>query len=165
MLKIRVIGIEKGEYTSQFFVDGKAFFDGEYIFEDEIEVNAKMSYNDTRFKLHFDFYGELKSICDRSGEDYLEEVEGEYESHFRITQEGLSFVDPDDNDMITLDDNQIVIDEILKQEIILAIPLKRISPKYKNKEFSELHPDYSNNHKEEVKENPAFSSLKKLNFN
>ena len=163
MIKLRVLGIEKGEYQQDWFLDGSEFFDGEYKFDGEIEVNTKVYYDGSKYKLSFDFYGELESVCDISGEDFLEEVEGEYEVYFKINSTGIQFVNQEDENLFDLDDNIIEIDDLIRQEIILAIPLKKVSPKYKDKEFSDLHPELT---KSDTKaENPAFSKLKNLNFN
>jgi uncharacterized metal-binding protein YceD (DUF177 family) len=163
MIKLRVIGIEKGEYQQEWLLDGTKFFEEDYEFDGEIEVNTKVHYDGLKYKLSFDFYGELESICDISGEEFLEEIEGEYEVYFKITSTGIQFVNQEDENLFELDDNIIEIDDLVRQEMILAIPLKRISPKYKDKEFSDLHPELTKD--EQKADNPAFSKLKNLNFN
>lgn len=166
MLKIRVIGIEKGEYTNEFYFNGEEVFDQkEYQFEDEIEVNTHLVFNESQYRLKFEYYGELFLTCDRSAERYLEEIEGEHEVHFKITSEGINFIDKEDEGSFELEGNSIDITELVKQEMILAVPLKRVSPKYRDKEFSELHPEFTEKSETDEKENPAFSKLKKLNFN
>lgn len=165
LIKIRIIGLEKGEHTAETFIGGEELFEKKYEFHDDIEIDSKLIVTDNRYRLKLDYFGQVKLTCDISAEEYLEDIEGSYELHFKIESEGIKFTGEDDSDRVSLIGNYLDVSELIKQEMILGIPLKRVSPKYRDKEFSQIHPELTDEAKEEEKENPAFSKLKKLNFN
>ncbi len=88
--------------------------------------------------------------------------------HFRIDSQLFDLqTDEEDGDEILLrdDDDFIDITEEVRQELVIHLPMKRVSPAYAGVSFETLHPELLT--KEEEKndgDNSPFAALKHLNI-
>lgn len=162
MVKIRIIGIEEGQHRNSFVIQADKLFGEQSEFIDEIEIETITKFMGGTIKVSIEYFAEAKLICDRSGEEFIEDIEGSYELIFEFHAGVPEAVDVEDRERTEIEGNGLVIDELLRQELKLAIPLKKISPKFKDVDFDEIHPELS---KEKDKENPTWNKLKNLNFN
>lgn len=166
MFKIRVIGLEEGKHNLDIQVDNFKQLNGDYVFnntrfEGELEVLVN------KLNIKGLLSADVELICDRSGKDFTERVEREIDFLFKFNAKGIEILDDDiENHLFKLEGNQLNFNDLMYEELLLALPLKKIAPEYRDVEFDKLFPKYSAKEvKEEKKENSAWNELKKLNFN
>lgn len=115
-----------------------------------------------------------KLICDRSLKEFEQIIDSEISMNF-LADTNLFMLAGDDkispnNEIIIHEDTRKIdiTDEVLEQ-LAVALPMKRISPEYEDKEIDEIFPEISDKiSKEEKKENDVddrWSALKNIKFN
>lgn len=104
-------------------------------------------------------------VCDYSLENFEQNINISLNLIFKLnvskTEKEL-FFDEDNIIFYNNDDNDIDISQHLREELIMALPMKRISPNYKDKNFEDLFPEFI---KENIAENNPFAKLKDLKLN
>jgi uncharacterized metal-binding protein YceD (DUF177 family) len=105
--------------------------------------------------------------CDLSGEDFEQKIEAPIMKYFRIDSQLFNLQTEEDGDEILLRDDEEFIDitEEVRQELVIHLPMKRVSPAYADVSFETLHPGLLS--KEEEKndgDNSPFAALKHLNI-
>lgn len=158
--------------------DGKRQFDLE-ISVDEIdelfeEFFGNVSLSLTLVKLHnrFTVTGTVscmaKLICDRSLKEYEEKISTDISISFLAGNDKLRGYEEEEDDAIhTISDEAkfINITSDVCQLLAVNIPMKKIAPEYRDKDISDIYPDYDPNKKEENEIDERWSGLKKLKFN
>jgi uncharacterized protein len=92
---------------------------------------------------------DARLTCDVSGEEFLERIEAvlklEYVADTRLFLEMLkkSDDDPEPPYYIRDDDTSIDLTDIVRQELIVALPLKRVAPAYRHTSFEEMFPEHA----------------------
>lgn len=86
-------------------------------------------------------------LCDVSGEEYTEEVKVDLHLHY-IANTDMYLLKRDDPDQeqpyyIRDDDKEISIAEEVRQELAVQLPMKRVAPAYRDKDFHDIHPSTS----------------------
>jgi uncharacterized metal-binding protein YceD (DUF177 family) len=102
-----------------------------------------------------------------SGEEFEQKIEAPIMKHFRIDSQLFNLQTEEDGDEILLRDDEDFIDitEEVRQELVIHLPMKRVSPAYADVSFETLHPGLLT--KEEEKndgDNSPFAALKHLNI-
>jgi len=108
-------------------------------------------------------------ICDLSNEDYIELIETEINAVYVIDNmlydETKDIINELHGEIYMRDDDLFIdISEEVKQELMIALPLKRIAPAYRDKKVEDLYPEYTNT-SSELPEDSRWEALKKLNLN
>lgn len=123
----------------------------------------------TRIGNQIDFKCDVNTIadlvCDYTLEDFEYDVKVQLKLIFKLNvskSEVELFKNEDNIIFYNSEDNDIDISQKLREELIMALPMKRISPKYQEKSFEELYPELT---KDVIEENNPFSKLKNLNLN
>lgn len=118
-----------------------------------------------------------KVLCDLSNEEYIEFVETEMELSFiqnslMANEIELSGADTALGEHYLHDDVMYLdLTSEVGEALSVALPLKRIAPKYKDKDIREIYPDLDLNKEETVDDdsvdpaNSPWAVLKKLNLN
>ncbi|MGQ9818618.1 MAG: YceD family protein [Candidatus Kapaibacteriales bacterium] len=181
MLKILIKGIKDGEYDINISSPVEEI---EGIFPEffgNVNFMGKLRIIGKRFTVVGKAICNAHLVCDISMEDYTEQIEVEIKSSFLANNElyysmaGISEeLRETEEHIIHEDDKYIDLTDDVRQELALGLPMKRIAPKYRDKSFDDIYPQYSANKFIETKQNKKrkrediderWSALKKLKFN
>jgi uncharacterized metal-binding protein YceD (DUF177 family) len=112
-------------------------------------------------------------VCDRSGDEFVERIAAplalEYIANTTLYLAQANEEDPEPPFYIREDDTILRIGEAVRQELAVNLPLKRVAPELRDKDFSELYPelDADSEAQQEPGEretDPRWSALKKISF-
>ena len=168
MLKISILGMEDGDNAFHSSCDSSEIQDMFTEFNGIVEIEGVIKKQGKRLILHAHASCNTTLTCDISGEDYDQKIEAAIMKHFRIDTQLFDLqTDKEDGDEILLRDDEEVIDitEEVRQELVIHLPMKKVSPAYADISFETLHPDLLT--KEEEKndgEDSPFAALKHLNI-
>lgn len=168
-LKIKILGIKDGITEDEFVIASNKLFDTENEFFGEIDISIVLKYNNGKYQLSGTCEAVALLRCDVSGEDFEQEIEADFDIMFRIDGPEVKLFDEDlyNEDILTLKENYLFFDDLISEELQLAIPLKKVSPKYQDKEFTEIFPEYSENNTSQTQDDvkSPWNELKKIKFN
>lgn len=162
MILINVQGLSNGNHIIK--VSGKA--DGkiksDYI-ESDVIIEGSLRVHNDRLILKGTAKTDASLICDMSLEDYKEEIEANISI---IILKGIKEeyrTETDENTIyISEEEKNANITEIVLQELLVKIPMKKVAPKYVGKAIEDIYPQI----KESKKEGQSpFDILKNLKNN
>jgi uncharacterized metal-binding protein YceD (DUF177 family) len=163
---IDIHGLEEKEYVYEFDLP-TAFF--EALEQDMIEIGHCQAFvtiikSSTMFQLKFNISGYVILICDRSLEEFEEPIAIEQQLILKLgsNNEEIS----DEIEMIRYDTTRINVAKYIFEYIALALPMKRIHPKFRTDEELEndvlVYSTDSNNDDSTSDIDPRWAILKKL---
>jgi uncharacterized metal-binding protein YceD (DUF177 family) len=172
---ISFIGLKEGIHQFEYTIDKKFFdfFNYDEFYDSKVKVVLSFLKNTTIFELDFAFTGWVEVACDVTTELFHQPIETG--SHL-IVKFGEEYNDVDEELLIIpFSENKINVAQYIYEEIVLAVPIKRIHPGVtdgtlhsevleKLKEF-EIKEDQGEEEQEEdkTKENdPRWNKLKDL---
>lgn len=167
MIKIRVIGLEDGNHAFDIHTEKLRMSGNDYEFKN-ISIVGELIIHGTKVNLKGNLEASVDLNCDRSGKDFTENIKKEVDFIFKFNAKGIEILDDDiDNSLFRLEGNLLNINDLIYEELLLTIPLKKIAPEYRDVEFENLFPDFidKNTGKDEKKDTSTWNELKKLNFN
>jgi len=129
--KIPFKGLSSDEHSYQFQIDGK-FFESMQSNEEyncDIHVEMTMNIQSTMIILNFNYEGKMIFPCDVCLEEYSHLFDFQ---HRVIVKFGEEVSDDDDIIFIHPSDYQIDVSNIIFEDIVLNIPLKKVHPLDKN---------------------------------
>lgn len=144
MVTIFIQGLQDGTHSVSLQEDVSAVDDlfPEYIGTISIEGTLKKLGN--RYTISLQCLATADLVCDRSGEQFTEQIEAQIEATFVADSTMLrssSDAKTSDTTIILRDEDKYIdITSLLRDELGLALPLKRISPQYKDKNLEDLFP-------------------------
>lgn len=167
MLKISILGMEDGDHAFHSSCDSSEIQDMFPEFNGVVEIDGMIKKQGKRLTLNAKASCMSTLTCDLSGEDFEQKIEAPIMKHFRIDSQLYNLRTEEDGDEILLrdDDDFIDITEEVRQELVIHLPMKRVSPAYKDVSFATLHPGLLT--KEEEKNDgdySPFAALKHLNI-
>lgn len=140
-------------------------------FVGEVKVVGKLSKVDNRMTLKAKAICNSLLICDWSLEEFEHLVETDFEMEIIessvLTNETETEID-ENKTVIQKEEKEIDISQRVYEELALALPMKRVSPKFDGMKFEEVFATYSADANKEVKENnvdQVWSVLKNINLN
>jgi uncharacterized protein len=105
-------------------------FDQELIPDGKIHADVTLIKTDRLMTLDFDLQGTVRQICDRSLDEYDQEVDAQEQLLVRYGDQNLEL---DDNVLqITPDTQTLPIAQHLFDYIGLALPMKKLHPRFQN---------------------------------
>ncbi len=135
----------------------------------DIHIEGILGKFGSRFTLELDVSCKAKLICDRSLEEYEDEINGNLKLSFISNTTLLKMNDNDEYDeeiIVRSDDKNLDITNEVKEILIINMPMKRIAPQYRRKDFEELFPEYaSKSIKEDDIIDERWKALKNLKLN
>ena len=126
----------------------------------EIIISGSLYILDERIIFNGKVKTELNLVCDLSLENYTETVDFDFKINV-IQNSNDSEID-DLNSIIMKDENSFNITDYIMEEIAIRIPMKKVSPKYKNKNINDIYPEIN---KDSALENNNWAKLKNLKLN
>lgn len=140
MLKLAIRNIEAGE--SKFDIESPAHNIENFApeFRGMVHVKGVINRNGSRYIVQGTASATAHLVCDLSLEEFVEQVEAPISLIVIAGAESK----PDDAFMaIREDDKYIDITEEVRQELAVHLPMRAISPKYREMTFEELRPEIS----------------------
>jgi uncharacterized protein len=150
-----------------------ALFENEIVEHGKLVADISLDKTDRMIQLHADIHGHLTLTCDRSLEEFEEDIQASKTMLYKFGEEEQEL--SDDVMVIHKDTQTINIASILFEFILLEVPMKKIHPKFRDEydeEDGELlvvytsESDESDEEDESNKEeqiDPRWEKLKNLN--
>lgn len=164
---IDIFKLANKEHEYDFVFDDRLFeaFEFSGVKRGKGKVEVSLNKSDTMISLNFSIEGDLRLICDRSLDEFdyplslMETILLKYGEHEEELGDNLF--------MIQKDTQTINMAQFLHESISLAIPMKKLHPKFEEDEDASAQVFiYSSEEKEEIKNNdetdPRWDILKKL---
>lgn len=170
MIKIFIQGINDGKHEVNLSIPVKSIPDISAEFFGNVEINGIFRKHHQRYTIQCDVSCNVNLICDLSLKEYTDTVSFEFNEAF-IKDNQIFFEQKNrelrDNEEKAMheDDKYIDITEDIREELFLHLPMKRCAPEYRNKNFEDLYPQFSNKKnikKSEQKIDDHWSALKKI---
>lgn len=172
MLQIYIHGIKDGDYQIDLCDAIDKVPDLMYKeFFGELKFKGTMKKSGNRFSVIGTAKSSAKLICDRSLNEYTEEIQSEislsYLANTALYLANRGKVNEDEEYYIHEDDKNLDITYEVLESLELHLPMKRISPEYRDKEIDEIFPEHSARFKQDNKEeiDDRWSKLKNLKLN
>jgi uncharacterized metal-binding protein YceD (DUF177 family) len=173
MVKIFIQGIEDGTHEIVLAVDVNSIPSLSSEFIGDVTLKGSFKKNGQYYVFDCKVECPVRLICDMSLEEYEDTVGFDFRLSF-VRNTGLFFEQKErelgNNEKIAFHEEEKTIDitEIIREELSLHLPMRRIAPEYRDKSFEELFPEYSNK-KKKIKSqkeiDDRWSQLKKLKLN
>jgi uncharacterized metal-binding protein YceD (DUF177 family) len=167
-MKIRIHGIKDGKHNIELSDNVSNFPNTFPEFIGDVKVEGVL----TKMRNRFNFTGNVqcnsKLICDISLEEFEQQISAQLELNY-IVDSNLFFMKKDYSDdgsgeIVIPDDEEFVdITEDVKDILVVSLPMKKVSPKYIGKSFSEIYPQYSSAKKDDVVDD-RWAGLKNISF-
>lgn len=157
-------GLKNGKHGFRFEIDKEFFklFDTEQEFtEPRVSVEVLMEKHTTFLEFWIKTSGTVNLVCDITNDHFDYPVENEMQVLVKFGEE----YDDSDEEVITIpsNDHAFNVAQLIYEEVMLAIPMKKISPNISDEDLAILE-QFSP--KEEIKEepevDPRWEALKKL---
>jgi uncharacterized metal-binding protein YceD (DUF177 family) len=173
---ISFIGLKEGIHQFEYTIDKKFFdfFNYDDFYDSKVKVILSFLKNTTIIELDFTFTGWVEVACDVTTELFHQPIETV--SHL-IVKFGEEYNDVDEELLIIpFSENKINVAQYIYEEIVLAVPIKRIHPgvtdgtlhsevleKLKEFEIKEDQEEEEQQEEDKTKENdPRWNKLKDL---
>lgn len=171
-LVVSIKGLQDGKYPVELSAEAEKI---EYIFPEftgTLTVEGILRKHGKRFLFDLTAVVPARLLCDVSGEEYQEIVTATLSLEY-VADTHLALLKADDNDgeppfYIRDDATSINITDEIRQELVVMLPLKRISPKYRDKEFIDVFPDFAEQAEKEAAHeanvDPRWAALQSIKF-
>lgn len=171
MLRFRIHGIKDGKHEIKLEEDVKTIKDIPEEYTGKVQVDGIL----TKIGKRFTYVGTVKCnarlICDISLDEYTEEIETDFEFSFLANNDiyflnkAKGALEAESGEIILHEDDQEVdISEPIRQELFLSLPMKRISPAYRNKSIEEVYPEFMDTSEKNQNIDERWEGLKDINL-
>lgn len=166
MFKILVKGLKDGTYDIDMQQDASTVPDMFPEFQGVVNLIGTLTILGKRFSFIGKANCDAKLICDISLTEFTENISAEISASYIADNNLLNDnVDPDRAErIISEDDKYIDLTEIIREELAVSLPMKRIAPEYRNKNFDEVFPQFSANSAPETSDDDRWAALKDINL-
>lgn len=111
----------------------------------DVVINGQVVRIGQRYHVSMDVSGTARLICDRSLEEFDEQIQVHLDVEFVVdaemaSQQAGELVDPEDVHGIMPDVTELDVTDEVRQELALALPMRRVAPQYRDIELDELFP-------------------------
>lgn len=160
-------GLKNGKHEFRFEIDKTFFqlFDTEQEFtQPEITAEVLLEKHSTFLDFRIKTSGDVELICDISNETFRHPIENEVKVLVKFGEE----YDDSNEEVITIpmNDHSFNIAQLIYEDVVLSIPMKKISPEVSEEDLEILEkfsPGIEDEKEEEEPESdPRWDALKKL---
>lgn len=146
MIAVLITGINNGEYPFEVVVSVGDIPMMPEEFLGKVEVSGVMYRSGNTIVLKWIAEASAEFVCDRSLEVYTEMLKVSFMREYIQNNQLASGFNPEtvtDGDIIPVreDVRQIDFTDDVRQELAVHMPMKRISPRYRDIPFEAIHPD------------------------
>lgn len=171
MITISTKGLNDGKHEIDFSVPSG---DVEHLPEEFVE-DVEISGNLTKLGKRYNFEGSVTCsanlLCDRSLEVYEEQISNELK--WTCLEDSDIYREKIDDEYIPgelyalEEDHAIDITKEVIEQLIVAIPMKKVAPAYRGKDIEEIYPEHSagSEQSDDNEIDDRWSKLKKIKFN
>ncbi len=144
MLIISVKGVEEGRQERDLRCPASDICDAFPEFVDDVQVHIVLTKVGSRLQLACTAACDAILVCDYSTEEYRERIETEFnveyifDTELYLRQKDHHDVDATELYALHEDDATIEISDHVVQELAVRLPLKRISPEYRDKNLEDI---------------------------
>jgi uncharacterized protein len=163
--KVNIIGLSNKVHHFNYQVD-EAFFvkyGQDLISDGSIEVEVALSKHETFLEATFSIKGSAKLVCDRSLDTFDYPIDTTKFVVFKYGEETMEI--SDEIMVIHRDTVSLELGQFIYEFIALAVPMKKLHPRYQNDEGEAGGIVYSSEREEDKQEeeiDPRWDKLKKL---
>lgn len=163
-------GLKNGKHEFKFEIDKTFFqlFDTEQEFTNpRIEVNVLLDKHTTFLEFEIKIKGWVELVCDITNEDFDYLIENEIKILVNFGEE----YDDSNEDVITIptSDHAFNIAHLIYENVMLSIPMKKISPNVSDEDLKILEQfspkDMEETEEKEHESDPRWDALRKLRDN
>ena len=147
MIDISIVGIRDGNHPFTMTVQASDIPGLGPEFQREVHVEGVLHKRAGRYTVSASVTTTAQLVCDRSLEDYDEPLEASFDLEFTVdtalaVEQRGRIADLDDEEVRGLRDDEKAIDitEDVRQVLTLAVPARRVSPAYRDKDLDEIFP-------------------------
>lgn len=156
-------GLKNGRHEFRFEIDKEFFtlFDTEQEFTDpKIVADVTMDKHSTFLEFIIATSGTVRLICDITNEPFDEPIENELKVLVKFGEQ----YDDSDEDVITIpmNDHAFNVAQLIYEDIMLSVPMKKISPNVSEEDLAALEKFSPKEEEEEHDSDPRWDALKKL---
>jgi uncharacterized metal-binding protein YceD (DUF177 family) len=176
MIKVFIQGLNDGEYQVDITLPVESVKDISSEYFGDLKVIGKMLIHHRRYAMDLRVICKARLICDMSLNEFVEKIEFDYKNSFIANQ--LVFADqkkrdlkPDEEKAIAEDEKFIDLTDDIREELIVHLPMKRVSPEFRDKSFEDVFPQYSGSDNKKSKKkkdheiDDRWSALKNIKLN
>jgi uncharacterized metal-binding protein YceD (DUF177 family) len=165
MIKISVKGMEDGNKSIVLTYPTEKLTDLTEYFFDDIRITGKLVKLKDRINFDGSVECEGKFICDRSLKEYDEIISNDLKWTCIMKTAGDEETQSSEPGMLSIgiDETEIDITGEVIEQLLVAIPMKKIAPEFRDKDITEIYPDFTID-EDERKVNTEWSKLKNLNL-
>lgn len=132
--EIQIQGLADGDHEFDYEANEKFFgaFEQDLIDEGNFNISLELNKSATMLQLDFDITGSVELICDRSLDEFTQEIsiQEPYIYKFGATSKVVA----EDMEIIPFGITEINISQIIFDLIALSIPVKKLHPRYEDEE-------------------------------
>ena len=151
MIRIFIQGIKDGEHDIELSVPVEEIPEMLPEFSGQIRIKGKLRKSNKRYTLVGTAECSANLVCDISLKEFSENITGDFEIAFladtkllkNLKSNNTDEISNKEKDVIHEDDKFLNITEIIREELLINLPMKRIAPELRGKDFEELYPQYS----------------------
>lgn len=138
----------------------------------EIDLEGELRVIGNRFSFTGTARCNAELVCDRTLKKFVETIEADISLSYLIATSGIDMEEVENDEkerVIAKEDKYINITKDVCEELILNIPMKKIAPKVRDKEFEDIYPQYSAKKKRKDKDeseiDERWKALKDIKIN
>ena len=145
-LSVSLAGFKRGSRSFLVEVPSASISEFPVEFKDVVVIEGTVHHLDTKFYVEANIFAVATLECDRSLQEYKEEITAELALEFEFNSElakQQKEAIPDGEELRGLfeEANEIDLTDDVRQELTLALPMKRTAPQFRDLPFEDIHPD------------------------
>ncbi|MCP9770121.1 DUF177 domain-containing protein [Lacihabitans sp. LS3-19] len=131
---INIHGLEDRTYEYQFEGSDSFFqlFEQDIIEGGNFKVNLALEKTSLLIRLKFNIDADLKLVCDRSLEEFVENFKIEEIHIYKFGEEAQEM--SDEIEVLAFGTPKINVAELISDFILLSVPMKKLHPKYREED-------------------------------
>jgi uncharacterized metal-binding protein YceD (DUF177 family) len=161
---IVIAKLELGRHEFSFIIDDEFFELFEYSLVDhgDLKVQVDLDRKASFISLGFSFAGVVELVCDRSLDKFDHKLESTNKVIIKFGEEAQELTD--EIEVIPFSTQQINIARYIYEFISVAIPMKKLHPRYQDEadEDQIIYSSKNDDEEEHSEPDPRWSELKKL---
>ncbi|MFK7900382.1 MAG: DUF177 domain-containing protein [Cyclobacteriaceae bacterium] len=162
---IEIVGLSDEVHDFQYEIKDSffKFFESQLVEKGQLNANLALTKTERHIQIEFDIQGEVELECDRSVEKFNYPIATKDTVIFRYAE---TYEEIDENLVnIPFGQQEINVAQYVYDLIMIAIPLKKLHPRYKGKDDElTIYTTFQETDREDIEEegDPRWNDLKKL---
>lgn len=161
MISIYIQGLNDGNHKFSESVSVKELSDFAEEFVGEIKTEGILTKRGDSYIISGKAECQALFVCDLSLEEFSELIKIDFTYSYNADKSSIG--SSENTHLIDGDAKYIDFTDEIRQDLLMALPMKRVAPNYRDKSFDEIFPEYSSNKIKET--NSVWDALKNLNVN